>query len=75
MAEPHLLATHAELLKANLLNESLKAVIADSIKRFARASRYLVVSSKIDATIQTEEVADSKTHHSKTSHADDASKK
>ena len=53
MIEPHLLTAHAELLEANLLNKSLKAIIADSIGRFARASQYLVEPSKGDAAIHS----------------------
>ena len=53
MAEPHLIIAHVELLKANLLDESLKIIIADSTERFARASRYLVEPSKGDAAIHS----------------------
>ena len=72
MARTHLPATSIELLQPSLSDKSLKAVISESIGKFARASQHLVEPSKVDAATQTEEAAGMKKSHFKSRRLDDA---
>ena len=74
MVQAHLLADSVGSLQADVVDESLIAIAANSVEKFARTSRHFVEMNKINVAIQTEEVIGAKGGRSKTSHFCDASR-
>ena len=74
MVQAHLSAKIIGLLQADVVDESLIAIAADSMKKFVRTSHHSTEANKINVAIQTEEVTGAKRGRSEASHLGGASR-
>ena len=63
-----LLADNVGPQQADVVDESLIAIVVDSAKKFARASRHFTEVNKISVAIQTKKVTGAKGGRSEASH-------
>ena len=75
MIQMHLPTDSIGFFQADIVDKSLIAIAADSMKKFVRASLHSTKVNKINVAVQTEKVTGTKGGHSEASHLSGASRR